>query len=112
MITLHSLKTASRVFLRNKLNTFINLFGFSFGLAVAFMIFSYVKHELSYDQYHENAQNIYRAHINLKLDGKEKEVTVSSNMIGPAMKDNIPEVANYVRMFKSINSSPTLTIKN
>jgi putative ABC transport system permease protein len=112
MIILHSLKTASRVFLRNKLHTFINLFGFSFGLAVSFLIFLYVKHELSYDKYHENAHNIYRAHINLKLDGKEKEVTVSCNMIGPAMKDNIPEVANYVRMFKSINSAPTLTIKN
>jgi putative ABC transport system permease protein len=112
MIILHSLKTASRVFLRNKLNTFINLFGFSFGLAVSFLIFSYVKHELSYDRFHEKASNVYRAHINLKLDGKEKEVAVSSNMIGPAMKDNIPEVENYVRMFKSINSSPTLTIKN
>jgi putative ABC transport system permease protein len=109
---LHSLKSASRVFLRNKVNTFINLFGFSFGLAVAFLIFSYVKHELSYDQYHDNARNIYRAHIQLKLDGKEKEVTMSSNIIGPTMKDNFPEVANYVRMSKSINSTPTLTVNS
>lgn len=109
-MVLHNLRTASRIFKRNKINTSINLIGFSIGLAVAFLIFSYVRHELSYDRYHANAENLYRAHIHLKLDGEEKEVPISANILGPTLKDNLPEVADYVRMFKSINSTPTLII--
>jgi len=53
-------KIAIRNIYRNKLYSFINLVGFSVGMACAIMIILYVRLELSYDKYHENEDNLYR----------------------------------------------------
>ena len=54
------LKIALRNIKRNKGYSFINIAGLSVGLTCCILILLYVKYELSYDRYHENADNIYR----------------------------------------------------
>ncbi|MFD2035040.1 ABC transporter permease [Belliella marina] len=53
-----------KIFIRNlKKNPayiLINILGLSVGMAASILIFLFVQHELSYDKYHENADNIYR----------------------------------------------------
>lgn len=110
MMFLNHIKISTRNLLKNKLHTLINLVGFSTGLAVAFLIISYVRHEFSYDKFHVNADRIYRANILLEMDGEVMEGSMSPNILGPTMKEVIPEVENYVRMFTPLNRNPTIIV--
>ncbi len=49
-----------RNFLKNKLLNSLNILGLSMGLIAATLIIFYADHELSYDSFHTNAENIYR----------------------------------------------------
>jgi putative ABC transport system permease protein len=96
--------------LKNPLSTIITLIGFSSGIAAAFMIFSYVSHELGYDRFHENAQNIYRVHIHLNIKDEVKEGPISPNIIGPILQEKLPEVEKYVRMYLPFQRNPNVII--
>lgn len=104
------LKIALRTTLRNKVSTFINLLGFSAGLATAFLIFAFVSFEFSYDNYHENLDRLYRVNMHLELDGEKKLVTVTPNIIGPKLVEEVPEVDQFVRMSRSLNTSVTVMV--
>jgi putative ABC transport system permease protein len=54
------LKTAVRVSLRNRLFTFINLFGLSIGIAAVLMILIWITYELSFDKHYADSGQIYR----------------------------------------------------
>ncbi|ERM84239.1 hypothetical protein P872_15770 [Rhodonellum psychrophilum GCM71 = DSM 17998] len=58
------LKNYFNIFLRNfkksPVYVLINIFGLALGMTVSILIFLFVQHELSYDQYHEKADKIYR----------------------------------------------------
>ena len=54
------LKIALRTLQRQKLYTLLNLFGLTVGLVCVFLIGLYVRHELAYDRFHENADRVYR----------------------------------------------------
>lgn len=58
------LKNYFSIFLRNFKKSpgyvLINILGLALGMAVSILIFLFVQHELSYDKYHANADNIYR----------------------------------------------------
>ena len=45
---------------RNRVFSFINLFGLTIGISSALLIFVFLQHELSYDRFHRNAEDIYR----------------------------------------------------
>jgi len=49
-----------RRFNRNKTNSVINIFGLSLGIFVFLLIFSYVRHEFSYDAFHQNQNQIFQ----------------------------------------------------
>ena len=53
------LKIALRSFGKHKLTTSINVIGLSIGIACASMGYLFVQHELSYDKFHEEYENIY-----------------------------------------------------
>ncbi len=54
------LKIAFRGFLRNRFFTTFNLLSLVGGLFVAFVAIGYIGFENSYDEFHENSENIYR----------------------------------------------------
>jgi putative ABC transport system permease protein len=53
-------KSALRILLREKVNTFINLAGLSLGITGSLILFLIVKNGSSYDKFHSNADRIYR----------------------------------------------------
>ena len=57
------LKIALRSLKRNKAYAFINVFGFAVGIASCLLIFMLVRHEWSYDRFHEHTDRIYRTSI-------------------------------------------------
>ena len=82
--------------------SFINTIGLAIGMAAGFMILQYVYYELSYDNFFENKENIYRVQTNRYNKG-ELTTQWAAGMAGGGyhLKDNIPEVLDYVQMTRS-----------
>lgn len=91
------LKIALRNLSKQKTLSFINIFGLSVGIACFNLFMLYAVNEFSFDGFHKNANNIY-----LVLDGNGKPKAISGFTytpmpLGPAMKQELPGVENYVR---------------
>ncbi|MGD8777474.1 MAG: ABC transporter permease [Ignavibacteria bacterium] len=56
----NNLKVAVRNLTRNKIYSLINIVGLGVGIACVVLIMLWVKYELSYDKFHENADRLYR----------------------------------------------------
>nr|NQU90955.1 ABC transporter permease [Bacteroidota bacterium] len=56
----HYFKIAIRNFLRNRLNTFINILGLTVSISIFILIIRYVQNEFSTDSFHENLGRLYR----------------------------------------------------
>ena len=94
------LLTTIRSILRRKAFTFLNISGLAIGTAASLLILQYVKDELSYDDFHEKGEHVYRVRFDSYRNG-ELNIRAASSFpkIGPAMKDEFPEVENYTRLF-------------
>ena len=89
----HYLTTAFRNFVRNKFYTGISVVGLAIGLASVFLIIQFLKQELSYDRFHENAENIYRiAWISTNPQ------TRTPHPMAQAMVQDFPEVESAVSL--------------
>lgn len=93
------LKIALRNLKRDKIYSFINIFGLATGIACCLLILLYINDELSFDGFHKNADRIYRVNTDLKFGSTELALQVCSDMMGPIMKKDYPQIENYVRLF-------------
>ncbi len=90
------LKIALRNIKRNKGYSFINISGLAVGMACCLLILIWINHEMSYDRFHEHSDSIYRlAYISAKSDHQGWGTPYP---LGPAIKDNIPEVEEVARL--------------
>ena len=53
-------KTAWRAIWKNKITAIINIAGLSVGMTAAILIFVWVQNEMNFDNYHKDADKIYR----------------------------------------------------
>jgi len=84
---------------KNKLFSFINIFGLALGIASFMLIISYVRWENSYDQINENIDNIYRVEsIFYKGDVKTDHWPTSTNGAGLALQESFPEIQDMTRI--------------
>ena len=81
--------------MRHKVFSFINIAGLAIGMAICILILLWVQDEMSYDRFHENADNIYRVSMNDKNYGVVWPVV--SIPVSPALKDGFPEIVDAVR---------------
>ena len=92
------LKIVLRNIQRNKLYSFINIFGLAIGLTCCLLIFLWVQDELSYDRFHENADNLYRVVENQYYSGSEPfPVAVTPAPLAEALRTDYPEIVNSCR---------------
>ncbi len=101
---------------RQKVFSFINVFGLATGIAFCLLIFLFVQDELSFERFHVNADRIYRVHKTNLLespyqpgltDGKgflnSLRQSQANKMIylplplGPLLQQDIPEIEAVVR---------------
>lgn len=85
------LKTTFRNFYLNKTQTIIKIIGLSIALCVSIAIFSWVKFELSYDNFHKDSDQIYR----LVLEDNRIPAPPGFKLLF----DEIPEIENSTRLF-------------
>lgn len=93
------LKIALRNLTKNKLYSFINIFGLAIGLTCFLLISLYVLDELSYDRQFKDADRIYRVNSDIKFGGTEQRMAVSSDPFGATLKKDYAEVEQYVRIY-------------
>ncbi len=91
---------AFRNFLKQKSFTLLNVIGLSIGLVASLLILQYVKYERSFDTFHAKAKDIYRVQYNGFQNGKLRfECAAAVPAVGPALKNNFPEVKRFTRLF-------------
>ncbi|HWV74751.1 MAG TPA: ABC transporter permease [Pseudosphingobacterium sp.] len=59
------IKIALRNANRHKGYTFLNVAGLAIGMAACLVIYFFIKNELSYDNFHVNADRIYRVAVGI-----------------------------------------------
>ena len=84
--------TAIRNMLRNKIHSVINMLGLTVGLACCILIGIYIQHELSYDRFHANADQIYRVVRQETLTDKVQVSVKTPVTIPSGLLDHFPEV--------------------
>lgn len=96
-------KIALRYLAKSKIYSFINIAGLSLGLGCAMLILLYTKDELSFDAFHKNANSIYQVTVDVRFpDGSSMEkMGMSSILLGPYLKSNLPEVQSSLRLAKT-----------
>lgn len=96
------LTIAWRTLLKHKSISLIMIIGLSLSMSAFMLITRYVFDELSYDEFHQNADRIYRIQLN---DYKNKILTNSSALgyyaEGVAIKESVPDVEDFVRLHRA-----------
>ncbi len=103
----HYFKIALRNLGRQKILSFINILGLSIGLACFALFLLYAVNEFNFDRFHKNADNIYRMYRWTEaMSGQEASGDVyMPSPLGPALKQDLPEVENFVRFRDSWGES-------
>ena len=89
---------AIRTLLRHKVYSFVNISGLAVGIACCMLIMLFVQDELSYDQFHKNADQIYRVLWNARYGDNEWTIPIVSVPISETLKERYPEVAHSTRL--------------
>ena len=92
------IKTALRNLQRHKGYAFINIAGLAIGMACCILISLFIIYQLSFDKYHEKADQIYRLCSEIQMGENITTLPISNAPVGPVLKDNYPEVLNAVRL--------------
>lgn len=96
------LKIAFRALWRYKMHTTINILGLGLGIMCCLLIALYVADEWTFDTFHSKAERIYRVYAKENWGiNQEFFNTVTPFPMGPALKENFPEVESYVRFVKN-----------
>ncbi|OGU35348.1 MAG: hypothetical protein A2068_09595 [Ignavibacteria bacterium GWB2_35_6b] len=102
----HNIKIAYRNIKRTAWYSILNISGLAVGMACSILIILWVQSELSYDNFHKNADNLYRAYQVQEYAGTQSLIT--DNLPGPLagfLKEEFPEIENTAR-FISITNKP------
>ena len=84
---------AIRSLVRNKLSSVINITGLSVSMVVCILIFQYVTFEMSYDEFHQDANRIYRVPTKVTLQNEIINHETNTYVgINSALKSDFPEV--------------------
>ncbi|MFT7268851.1 MAG: putative ABC transport system permease protein [Roseivirga sp.] len=92
------LRIAVRGIVRHPGYAAINIFGLTLGITCFLLIFLVVKFELSFDQFHKKAENIFRIDNALNLSSGVYKYPNGPSAFGPALLREVPEVEAYTRL--------------
>lgn len=95
----HYLRQASRLLAKQRLHALINVVGLATALGLCILIGVFLKHEHTFDQWHENADRIYRVdRIDFNPDGSfESQQPSQPYALAEALKRDHPDIVETVR---------------
>jgi len=80
-------KVSVRSLLKHKFYSLINITGLSLGLAACLLITMYINHELSYDNFHKDADRIYRMANNQRGNWTPARLGIQAKLDFPAIEE-------------------------
>ena len=92
------LKIAFRNLWKHRVFSGINVLGLTVGMTACFLIFLYVKFELSYDSFHSKADRIYRIVCDLKTPSDLMHTGGPAWAVGAHIKQDFPQIEAAVRV--------------
>ena len=82
----------------------INISGLALGLATCILLVMWIRHELSYDRFHEKGSRTYRGSLEYSFGGVVASPSVSPNALLPAVLE-LPETETGVRLYNASHQS-------
>lgn len=93
------LKVSMRNLKRQKIFSLINVSGLAIGITCCILILLWVYDELSFDRFFDNSDNIFRVISRTENPGKILYEAGTALPLGPALKEEIPEIKDFTRFF-------------
>ncbi len=95
------MRISVRNLLKQKIYSFINIFGLAIAIAFCILIFLFVRDEMTHDSFHQNADRLYRVNILSKEDdGSMSTHGLTPPPLGPAFLEEFPEIVHMARFIK------------
>lgn len=91
------LRVAFRNLWRHKGFSFLNITGLTIGMSACFLVFLYVKFELSYDDFHSKGNRIYRVVTDINNPSEVLHLADAAPAMPVAAKRDFPEIEKQVR---------------
>ncbi|HYG03881.1 MAG TPA: ABC transporter permease [Chryseosolibacter sp.] len=89
---------AVRFFSRQKGFSIINIFGLTTGIACSLLILLYLDDELSYDDFHQASDRIYRVGFQGNIQGKQTTSTLTGFPVAEVLKGRIDDIESTCRI--------------
>ena len=102
------LRTALRNLTRNKIYSFINIFGLSVGIACCLLLSLYVYNQLSFDKHHVALDDLYRINTVVDNNGAEMTMRTASPPIAMTMMEEVPGIEYAARVLNPPNANQCL----
>lgn len=91
------IKTAFRNISKHKILSLVNILGLTIGLTCTILIGLYLKHEMSYDKFHDKSDRIYR--VERIFHTTDFQSPITNHMIVQALAEEFPEIKSYTRVW-------------
>ncbi len=101
-------KIAWRNLLKNKIETAVNVFGLTIGLAACMLIVIYILYENSYDDFFKNKKQISLIGTTFIREGKETNSAGTPFIMGETMQMEFPEVEANTKLLNIFTEDKTL----
>jgi putative ABC transport system permease protein len=92
------LKVAFRNAKKSRTFSMINITGLSIGMTVCLLMLMYVVNEMSFENFHQNKDNIYRIVLNWGTEESKMKFAGSMPAIAQAVEAQIPEIRKAIRI--------------
>ncbi len=91
-------KVTLRNIVRQKGYSFINIFGLAVGVACCILILLWVSDELSYDNFHKDANRVFRVALEVQSKGSSRTYAGTPGILAPTLEKDSPQVEQAVRL--------------
>ena len=94
------LKIAWRNIKRHKGYSFLNVAGLAIGIAACLVISFFVRHELTYDNFHQDADRVFRVAVDINSGETNRVFALTCAPLAPALERDFPQVEAAARLWR------------
>jgi putative ABC transport system permease protein len=98
------LKVTIRNLMKRKAYTLINILGLATGMTVCLLIVLFIRSELSYDDFQQKGDRVYRVVLERKYPERSSSYSIIPLSIGDAIRHEFPEVEENTRLIDAVNN--------
>src|SRR5688500_15964088 len=102
------LKIAIRTLMRQKMFTFINVFGLALSMSVCLLVLLRIKDQVGYDKFHPDSDRIYRIITNVtNREGNSFKLATTPLPLATTLTNDYNFLQNQVRLYPAGNQRST-----